>query len=287
MTKMVAGPTRAVALWIKEAMMDHLDTTPCKSMACVHITAGREVEVVTQTFGEKVWEVEDLANFFIHRAENHVSEIPGTHLFTLYAFYGNIDQPGARRNFRINNAEVEFGQGMTEPPTEQGGRSQMMRQNEIMFQNNLKNSQYIMSQQATLINTLGNLASKLMNDSHQVLEVAKTTILERANVEAEKRIQEADRADRKEFIKMLPVAINRATGMDIFPEAEVKNRMFESMLEKLDTPEKLEMFAAIFGPEAASMVTMYKAKELESKERAISVARQVGIANADSELDTE
>jgi hypothetical protein len=252
----------------------------------MHKEGARDVEVYTVIFGEKVWTHDELADLFVAKAMDHVAEVPGTQLFTLFAHYG--DRQPVRRGFRINNTDTEFGYGgTTEPPTPTGEKMQGMRHNEFMFQQNMKHTQFLMKLQYDLLSQVSAQNSKLMSENHDALEIAKVTILQAAKIEADRLLQEGDKSMQKDFVKMLPAMINRATGMEIMPENVVNNAFLESMLDKIDTEEKLQQVAQLFGPEAAGYIAMRKAKELEGKSRALESAKRVATANGKTEFDDD
>jgi len=251
----------------------------------MHKEGARDVEVYTVSLGEKVWTPEELGELFVNKATDHVAEVPGTQLFMLFAHYENAAP--VRRGFRINNTDTEFGYGgTTEPPTPMGEKMQSMRWGEFSFQQNMKHTQFLMNLQYKIIQRTDAQNSKLMSENHDALEIAKTTILQAAQIEAQKILEANERTERKEFVKMLPPLINRALGAEVFPQSEVKSRLFDKLLEKVDSEEKLEKVAELFGPEAASVVAHMKAQELEGKTRALEVAKRVADEKS-TELDDE
>lgn len=269
------SPIYALAKWIKDTMVQQIEGNPCKGISCVHKEGARDTEIFTVIFSDnKIWEAKELAEVFHSKAEDAVADIPGSQVFCLYGFYDDTNRPRVRRTFRINNSDsIDFGYGTSEPPNEMGQKMQGMRYIEFMFQQNMRHQQYLMDMQYKLIDKFGTGYQRALSESHQVLEVAKTTIIERARVDAERITLEAQKTERLEFIKMIPALANRALGDDIFPTSAVDSKILEGVIDKLN-PGNLEKLSEILGPELTGLIVQKGVKMLQQKNEATTLAKR-------------
>ena len=270
MNKSNAGLTR----WIKEAMVDEREGNPCRAIGCVHKEGARDVEVYTVTFtADKTWEAENLAAMFEGKAADHVAEVPGTQLFYLYAFYGDSNEPRARRSFRVNNSDVDFGYGTSEPPTPQGQLMQAMRHAESSHQFSFRHTQFLIEKYAQLAERLMNQNNMLAKENVDAMEVAKVTILQQAQFQKEQILEAAKKQERVELMKMLPPVINRAVGEEVFPQSFADTKLVEAMLSKLDE-KTIQLLASVLPPELMRLVAARAAQYHEEKNRAEQTAQK-------------
>lgn len=273
MTTMKNNPGQIALIgWIREVMADQHDGKFCSAIACTHKEGNQDTEVYSVKFSDdKTWDAKDLAELFSRKAESHVAEIPGTQLFFLYAFYGDGGEPKGRRAFRINNNDVEFGYGGTEPPTPQGGLMQSMRHSENAYQFSMRHTQYLMDKQYGMIEMLVRQNTVLMRENVDALQVAKLTLLERAQFEAERMKEEGKKQMGLEFLKLLPPLVNKALGREVFPQSTADTKLIETVISKLGEND-MEKLAGILPPELMGLIAARGAQYFEEKNRARALA---------------
>jgi len=276
----------ALEKWIREAMVDEREGNPCRAIACVHKEGARDVEVYTVTFtSDKSWSAENLASLFESKAADHVAEIPGSQLFFLFAFYGDSNEPRARRSFRVNNSDVEFGYGTTEPPNPQGQLMQSMRHSEASFQFSFRHTQYLIETQYKMLAKLMEHNHVLVGDSAHVLEIAKQVVLERANFEREKLLENAKKQERLELIKLLPPLANRVLGEEVFPQSTSDSKLVELLLSKLDE-KSVQLLAGVLPPEVMGLIAARAAQYHEETNRAQQTAEKAIVEHSNGKSDS-
>lgn len=267
----------ALEKWIREAIADEREGNPCRAIACVHKEGARDVEVYTVTFTpDKVWKADDLASLFEDKAKDHVAEIPGTQLFFLYAFYGISNEPRARRSFRVNNSDVDFGYGTTEPPTPQGQLMQAMRHAEASNQFSFRHTQYLIEAQYKMFAKMADMNTALMKENVEAINLAKVTILERAENDKQRIVEEAKKGERIELMKMLPPLVNRALGQEVFPQSTADSKLLETLLGNIDE-KMVQQLAGVLKPEVMGLLAARAAQYHEEKNRAEKTAEKVAI----------
>lgn len=188
----------------------------------------------------------------------------GVQTYGIYAYYTNDPNYAPRKIFRAA-ADEEFDpeSGPSEPPTEKGLISQLMRHNEINSKNSLVAMGYIIQTFQKEIEQQRHMNQKFMDQ-----QVENAMILQEVMNDAHKRRLEEKKTELEmsvvegvfEHLKVvLPIVANKIAGKDIVPSAMPRELyLFASLLENLSeqqqtvlrdmlNPQQIALLAELLG----------------------------------------
>lgn len=255
-------------MWITEVLLD-TNYGKCTAITCIHRVGTSDDEVYTIKLGETVgWKAQEMGELFMHRAKMSVQGIAGSQLFYLYAFYNGRNEPQAKFPFRIDNGS-DLGNGMTEPPTNEGKAQQNMRMTEAGFQFFFKQSIEMFSLQSQALQESRAHERLLMAENRDAFSIVKELLMAQANqnhtfkLEEIKAKRSADQIDA--VMRLGPAIVNSITGREVFPQSTEDTALVEGLIDNL-TEEQARTMASllpahIMGPLAARAEKHWKAKQ--------------------------
>jgi hypothetical protein len=274
---MLTGSTGQIEIQIKDWVRKHVCTVDpddgrCKKLVVRHINIDRKPsgDVATVNIpSDPAYEGTEMADKVIVEiadvAQRDADDLKsGVQTYGIFAYYTKNERFVPRKLFRVAaQDDFEPESGPSEPPTEKGLMTQLMRHNEINSKNSLVAMGYIMQtfqkeiseqrangrkffeQQVDLIM----LVQEMMNDGHKRRQDEKKTDMEMSILEG-----------TFEHLKIiLPIIANKLMGKEVFPakmdrELYVMASLMETLTEQQQTelrnmlsPQQLSILAEFLG----------------------------------------
>ena len=283
-----------LADFIRDAMTD-TEKGPIAAIALVHKNGTIEREIDSIRFGGKTWKPEELAARFEGKASAFAQNLMGQQDFCLFAFYAQGDAvsstPGAAHPFFVQGETgIEAGFG-TFPPSEKGEKMQGMAFSQAIIGLGFRQTQILFEAQQRFIETISNKLSAVLEDNHDLFDLAKEMILKAADREHDHRmaelafIQSAD--TKKKLLGMAPALANQFLGKEIFPQSAADTAIVETLMDRLlEAPDgALPMMLNQLGvPSQDQAVILLRAKQYaEKKAQAVEDAKTLTARKPEAE----
>jgi hypothetical protein len=250
----------------------------CYKLIIRHLTIDKKPDADVHTVnlaGDPAVEGTEIADRVIldvaDAAQRDANDLGGIQVYALYAYYAGNKNYVPRKIFRVSaEDEVERErEGLTEPPTEKGLTSQLMRHNEITSKNSLVAMGYIMQTFQKEIQQ-----QREQNRIFLQQQVDMTILVQEVLNEASKRRLEEKKAEVEvsvieglfEHLKVgLPILLNRLAGKEVFPaKMDRELYMMASLFENL-APEQQAQLVNMLRPEQmailAELLGMYEQRK--------------------------
>jgi hypothetical protein len=265
--------------WIEEVARDDKDGRPISGLALEHVGPGNfRTGIHGVTFGSKAWTSDELATLFRHKADSYAQELEGTQQFILLAFYGQKEAE-ASHPFKVDGEVFRDGLG-TEEAGPKGVIQQSMRHLEAMMKATFQKDATLFSEMTAVIRDLGLRYRETATEANDAIRLVHELMREKITAEANQEMKrlEFERAssERKQWIGMVPPAINQLTGREVFPQSFADSKLLDTIGDSLDE-EQIEKLMMILKPEQAAVLAtrfadkLKKAREeREAKEREAS-----------------
>lgn len=256
--------------WIKEALTDpDKEGRKCTVLTLVHMEGRTEKEIHTVKFGSQSWEPVKLAKLFRGKAEVFSQDLTGPQQFRLHAFYEQ-EEPEATFPF-LTEGQLDFGDGLTEGPTEKGLTSQGMRHTEAMVQLAFKHTANLIAASSEMIKELGETNRLLVTENRDALEGIKQLIIEKVTDEHARRLELVKETrkteERKKLITFIPALTNTILGREVFPQNTADTALVETIAESL-TEDDIGKLSEVIRPEMMGPLFERFSKYLEKKRKA-------------------
>lgn len=286
--------------WIRDAMTDD-EKGKIAALALVHKNGTLEREIDSVRFGGKTWKPEELAARFDGKASAFAQNLMGQQDFCLFAFYtaGGAEAPstvpGAAHPFFVQGETgIEAGFG-TFPPSEKGEKMQGMAFSQAMVGLAFRQTQVLFDAQARFIETISHKLNDVLEDNHDLFDLAKEMILKAADKEHEHRMAElqfVQSADTKrKLLGMAPALANQFLGKEVFPQSTADTSIVEALMDRLiEAPDgALPMMLSQLGvPAQDQAVIMLRAKQYaEKKAQALEDAKTLTARKPEAEQDDD
>lgn len=247
---------QSVHEWILECFNDKTKKEEPSRFILLHLQNGmKKVELDSVHFGtDTKYDLKELANRFRGKADAYASELNGLQRFVLLGFWGESNEPGARKIFSIagQNDLGEDGVLETEGPTTNGMASQCMRHNEALMKITLSHQRDLFQMQGETLDRLRSMNNKLSSENQDLFTLVREMLMKQVEMQHESRMKEIEAQGKRDmrelFMTAVPSLINSITGKEVFTEAKEDTALIESLIKKL-TPEKFEQMAQILPPE--------------------------------------
>jgi hypothetical protein len=265
----MAQKKKTLELWINEALNDpDKEGRKCTILSLVHVEGRQEKEVHTVKFGSQSWEPTKLAKLFKGKAEVFSQELNGPQQFRLHAFYEG-DEAEATYPFLVEG-QLEYGDGLTEGPTEKGLTSQAMRHTEAMVQLAFKHTAMVMGQQAELLEKYVQMNNQLIVENKDAINGIKELILEKVTNDHGRRlelIRESGKTEeRKKLIGFIPALANTILGREVFPQSSADTSLIETIADSLEEKDIIKL-AEFIKPEMMGPLMNRFGNYLEGKRK--------------------
>jgi len=265
----------------KKVMIRHLNVErkPVGDVHTINITSDAGVEG-TEIADRIINEIADAAL----RDANDVRA--GVQTYAIYAYYTNDANYVPRKIFRAaadEDSDPEAG-GMSEPPTEKGLVSQLMRHNEITSKNSLVAMGYIIQTFQKEVEQ-----QRAMNRNLLDQQIQTAMLIQDVTNDAHDRRLKEKRAEMEmsmleggfEHLKViLPIIANKIAGKEIVPGAMPKEMyLLASLLENL-SPQQQTILRDMLSPQQIAVLAELLGTYEEKKAKLIGESPQ-----ADGEQD--
>lgn len=260
----------------------------CRKLVLRHLSIDRapqgDVCSITVPAGDEglVGEIDMLVNRIVDAAQADANDLrSGVQQYALYAYYPDDPSYVPRKFIRVaadDNLEIERDVSPSEPPTEKGLSSQLMRHLEAIQKTATVSQSYLFQIMQREMSRLAEQNEKFAGQHAEMMVLVQDTM----NEAHERRITEK-RAEMSlalqegafEHLKtVIPIIVNRIAGRPVMPEPNRQFMLMASLLESL-TPEQQAWFRDRFSPgqlaTVAEILGEYeKDKELFTGERKVS-----------------
>lgn len=243
--------------WVRQnvAYPDQKLHGKCGKIVLRHLSIERKPQGDVAAFPNKLEEgAEDEGlDMFLHKvadaAQQDANDLnQGVQSYALYAYYPQDRDYVARKMFRVapsTEAEIERDLSPSEPPTERGLVSQLMRHLEAIQRTTTVSTGHLFSTLQSEHRRMAETNEKFMQQQVDFMVVLQD-LLDNAHGrrlkerEDEARLTMQDKAF--EIVSTLaPVIINRLAGKQVLPEEDRSLMLMSNFLERL-TPEQQESF---------------------------------------------
>jgi len=226
-------------------------------------------------------EIDMLTNKIVDAAQRDANDLHGVQQYALYAYYPDDPAYVPRKFIRVaadDDLEIERDVSPSEPPTEKGLVSQLMRHVEAIQKTATVSQSYIYQTMQRENARLAEMNEKFSGQQTDLMILVQDTM----NEAHERRISEkkaemslALQEGAFEHLKtVIPIIVNRIAGRQLVPEPNRQFMLIASLLESL-TPEQQAWFRDKFSPgqlaTTAEILGEYeKEKALFTGERKVS-----------------
>lgn len=237
--------------WIHEAMTDEDKPGKIKKLRLVHLEGMQQREIHTVTFGTKSFTPENLAKMLRGKAETHVQDMAGAHMFQLQAIYGENTEPEALFPFGVNSQGDHTG-GWTEPPTEQGKTQQSMRHAEMLVQQTYRRQERLDELTLRFAEMQARHVVDLEAQNREMFSVMKDMMMAAALKNHEHAMAQLtyqrETEERAKFLSYAPALINTILGREIFPQNNADTALIDAAAEALGEDDIMKL-AGVLPPE--------------------------------------
>lgn len=258
---------KTLEAWLYEALADKDKGVQCSMIALMHMVGSVGKELHSKKTHPDM-NVKELAELFRGKAETYAQDLPGNQMFQILAFYGK-GEPEAFFPFSLNGNFGESGLA-TEGPDAKGALQQLMRQNEMQFQLNMRQTISLFEASQRMIDSMSRREEKLLKENHDSLEIMREVILRQvADNHTQKMTEmeyERSTAERKKLMGFIPPLVNTVTGKEIFPQATSDTALVETITESL-TEEQVQQLMGILPAELAGPLANRMLQHMEKKKR--------------------
>lgn len=254
--------------WIREALLDTDKDGKCSAMTLVHLVAGNsEREIHSVKFGPKPWEPKHLADLFRGKAENYASELTGIQSFCVLAFYGERNEPQARKPMMIKGDTMHDGLA-TEPPTKEGQIMQGMRHLEAAMQLALGQTGRLFDASAKTLATVLEHNGRLLAENRDAFEIVKEMMIKQIEGNHTHKMAEMTyqrkTEERSKILGMAPALVNSLMGREIFPQASADTALLDTLMDEVDD-NAIQMLATVLKPEVMGALSTRMAKRMKER----------------------
>jgi hypothetical protein len=250
----------------------------CKKVVVRHLNIDKKpvsdvasITVSTDPALEGSQSVDMIVSQIAHSAIEDANDLSaGVQTYAAYAYYTKDTNYVPRKIFRVAaEEEMDRSAGPTEPPTEKGLTSQLMRHLEVVSKNALVGMGYIMQTFQKEIEQQRNMNAKFMSQ-----QIEMSVLVQEILNDGHKRHIDDKESEMKvsmmegafEHLKIvLPILANRLAGKDVFPpKMDREMYMLATLLENL-SPEQQNMLQSMLKPEQmtvlAELLGMYEKRK--------------------------
>lgn len=254
------GTKKNLSDWIRRQLFHYSDTKNgrCTSFILSHVGSGSKSNIVTtMPIIEKIGpdDIDETVGQINETATIDAEGLGGLQKYMLQATFENLDKPINRFIFRINATDGEDNVDVmdSEPATQKGLMSQMMRHTEATFRISMASTGNIVGMQNRIISRQAEQIETLTQkhiDLVQVLEELQTEKHTRElDAAVAMRKQEAYKDITQKVLLLLPTVANKLAGKTLLPEKTTSGeQMIKSLMDSL-TPDQMNNMQGMLSPE--------------------------------------
>jgi hypothetical protein len=265
--------------WIAEEMRTEPEEPPCAQFALVYYVSSQATELKTiRLTSASPLAPAEIASVFDRISETHAAGVSGVQQYEILSFREGSHDPTGHYPFRKNGDIDNAGLG-TEGPNMQGFMSQLMRHKEAETSLMVRHTQQVFEFLIESNRILAEQNSRLMTESQDTLDLARTMILERSanQFDMTERLLKMKHNQRlkSQALTLAPAIINRLMGQEIFPQTAVDSELINQFAKSL-TDTQIEGLAKLLRPEQLALLADRLERAMADKE-----AEEAGPTEAD------
>jgi len=262
--------------WVRrEVAFPEKSRGKCYKVVLKHLTVDRKVQGDVTQFPVKLEEggedeIEPLLGQVADAAQTDANDLnSGVQSYALCAYFTLDKNYVPRKIFRVTSVdeEVERDISPSEPPTDKGITSQLMRHNEaVMRQMTIMYSMHMQTTQREL-HRLADMNERFAQQQLDVIALAQDMMDNSTKRRLDERREETNLAIKEEAMSKLaavvPVVINRLAGQQVLPTEDRSFMLMASFLENLSDEQQQNFLATC--TDAQRMVLAEILAEYEKK----------------------
>jgi len=265
----------------------------CNRVVVKHIGVDRRPQGDVAQFPVKLEEgsdeIEPLLMQIAEAAQNDANDLnSGVQSYAIYAYFAQDRNYVPRKIFRVSSVdeEIERDVNPSEPPTEKGLTSQLMRHNEaIMRQMTIATGMQLQTMQREN-QRLAEMNERYSQQQVDFLVLVQDLLDNATRRRLDERQQEASLAIKEEAMQKLaalvPVVINRMAGQQILPVEDKSFMLMASFLENLTDEQQQQLLNQC--SDSQKMVLAEILSEYEKKKSRMAQGKKPDILTARSSL---
>ena len=268
---------------IRAWIMDHVcisevNKGACRKLILRHLNINKKPQGDVQAFNVQpeagAGEIDALVSQVVNAAVNDATSLnSGIQLYAIYAQYPNDPSYVPRRVFRVASAteeEIERDVDPSEPPTEKGLVSQLMRHNEIVSKNAMVGMGYMFQTFQRENTRMSDMIDRFSTQQIDMMLLVQDTMDDAHKRRMEEKKTEMELSLREgvfEHLKMIfPIIANRVAGKQLFAEPDKSFYMMASLMESMEPDQQMEILERMSPHQQtmfAEMMNEYRKKKEE------------------------
>jgi len=277
---------------MRQILIKNDDLGACHKFSIVHFSVNRKPQgdvgtvPVTQSLGEDPGGVDALIRQVIEIAQEDANNLhQGIQLYAVFAHFKNDQNYRPRHFFRVT-AQEEYdpettGGDPSEPPTEKGQVTQLMRFCESIMRTSVMNNSYMFE---ALRQENASQRELLGRQAEQQIEMG-ALIQETMDNAVQRRIQEREAENKQgmmsavfEHLKLLfPVILNKIAGQKITPETDPSFQLLAALFEGMSQEQQQALCTQFLTPTQAAVFSEFL-DTYEKRKRKLTAADAPGPA---------
>jgi len=254
------GTKKNLSDWIRRQLFHYSDTKNgrCTSFILSHVGSGSKSNIVTtMPIIEKIGpdDIDETVGQINETATIDAEGLGGLQKYMLQATFENLDKPINRFIFRINATDGEDNVDVmdSEPATQKGLMSQMMRHTEATFRISMASTGNIVGMQNRIISRQAEQIETLTQKHIELVQVLEELQTEKHTRELDAAVamrkQEAYKDITQKVLLLLPTVANKLAGKTLLPEKTTSGeQMIKSLMDSL-TPDQMNNMQGMLSPE--------------------------------------
>lgn len=263
----------------------------CSRVVVKHLSVDRKVQGDVAQFPVKLAEGDDELDPLLlqisEAAQNDANDLnSGVQSYALCAYFTGDRNYVPRKVFRVTSVDEEIDRNISpsEPPTEKGLTSQLMRHNEaIMRQMTIINGMHMQTMQREM-SRLADMNEAYAKQQIDFILLVQDLMDNSTKRRLDERQQEASLAIKEEAMSKLaalvPVVINRLAGQPVLPVEDKSFMLMASFLENLTDEQQQQLLGQC--TDSQKMVLAEILSQYEQKKSKLAQGRQPGILASQS-----
>lgn len=259
------GTKKNLSDWIRRQLFHYSDTKNgrCTSFILSHVGSGSKSNIVTtMPLLERVGpdDIEEIVGQLNETATIDAEGLGGLQKYMLQATFENLDKPINRFIFRLNATDNEDNVDVmdSEPATQKGLMSQMMRHTEATFRISMASTGNIVGMQNRIISRQAEQIENLTQKHIELVQVLEELQTEKHQRELDSAValrkQAAYQDITQKILLLLPTVANKLTGKNLLPEKTSSGeQMIKSLMDSL-SPEQMGHMQSMLKPEQQMII---------------------------------
>jgi hypothetical protein len=279
-----------IGRWMRQVTIPNTELGACYKFTIVHFSVNRKPQgdvntvPVTKTFSDDLGGIDALVSQVVQIAQEDANNLhQGIQLYAVFAHFKNDPNYRPRHFFRVAaNEEYDpetSGGDPSEPPTEKGQVTQLMRFCESIMRTSVMNNSYMFD---ALRQENASQRELISRQSEQQVEMG-ALIQETLDNATARRISEREAENKQgmmaavfEHLKLLfPVILNKLAGQKITPETDPSFQLLAALFEGMSSEQQQALATQFFTPTQAAVFGEFL-ETYEKRKRVLTSADSPG-----------